>query len=65
MFPSGSRVGSLPATAEAKRLLALNLLAEKVYLYREAINEPSRGMGAKVFWAKDAMLRALKELEEL
>ena len=60
-----ARPGSLPPTAEAKRLLALEKLAEAVRAYHKAIHEPHRGMGAKVFWAKDEMWRALKELEEL
>jgi len=54
---------TIPTTAEAKRLLALEKLAEKVYLYRETMNEPSRGMGAKVYWARDEMFKALDEVE--
>lgn len=55
--------GTIPTTAEAKRLFALEKLAEKAYLYRESMNEPSRGMGAKVYYARDEMFKALDELE--
>ena len=51
--------------AQATRLAALEKLAEKAYVYRSEFKQPSRGMGAGVFWARDELFKALAELERL